>query len=96
MDLLDSDVIPVSRKFQSNSGLASADPLSQSTVCNGFLCDMNFATLDKLTEETLLSSALEVMYYPLYSGWKFPELPFLFLCPTEVHVGQYPDSRVTV
>jgi hypothetical protein len=48
VDLSDCDAIPVSCKFHSNSGLASADPLSQSTVCDGFLCDMNSVINDTL------------------------------------------------
>ncbi len=56
---------------QSNSGMASQDPLSQSTVCNGihgnYYCCV---TVDNLTED---NEVYVVLYYPLYSGWDFPE-----------------------
>lgn len=30
-----------------------------------------------------IPSASEVMYYPLYSGWQFPQFPYMFRYPTE-------------
>jgi hypothetical protein len=63
VDLFDCDTTPVFYKFQSNSLFASADPLSQSTVCDEFLCDMHCdILLDKLVKDTLLPSASEGMY----------------------------------
>ena len=79
VDLFDGDKIIISQKFQSDSGLASADPPSISTVCNGFWGDMKCSSSFKLAEVSWL---LDDMYYPLYSGWKFPDFPFLFHKPT--------------
>jgi hypothetical protein len=61
---------------QSKNGLASEDPLSQSTVCNGIHGDYNCCvTSDTVTDDNELSV---ILYYPLYSGWDFPQYPFLF------------------
>jgi hypothetical protein len=66
---------------QSKNGMASEDPLSQSTVCNGIHGDYySCVTFDNLTEDNIV---YVVLYYPLYSGWDFPEYPFLFKKPNK-------------
>jgi hypothetical protein len=60
---------------QSKSGMASEDPLSQSSVCNGIHGNYySCVTFDNLTED---NEVYVILYYPLYSGWDFPEYPFL-------------------
>jgi hypothetical protein len=52
---------------QSKNGMASEDPLSQSTVCDGIHGDYySCVTFDNLTEE---NEVYVVLYYPLCSGW---------------------------
>ncbi len=56
--------------------MASEDPLSQSTLCNGNHGDYDCCvTVDNLTEG---NEVYVVLYYPLYCGWDFSEYPFLF------------------
>jgi hypothetical protein len=61
--------------------MASEDPLSQSTVCNGihghYDCCVTVDNLSKVNEVYV------VLYYPLYSGWDFPEYLFFFKKPNE-------------
>ena len=67
---------------QSKNGTASEDPLSQSTVCNDIHGDYySCVTFDNPTED---NEVYIVLYYPLYSGWDFPEYPFLFKKPNMV------------
>jgi hypothetical protein len=62
--------------------MASEDPRSQSTVCNGIHGNYDCCvTVDNLTED---NEVYVVLYYPLYSGWDFPEYLFLFKKPNEV------------
>ncbi len=79
VDLFNGDTIIISQNFQSDTGLECADPPSISTVCNWFWADMKCSQSFKLAEVSWL---LDDMYYPLYSGWKFPDFPFLFHKPT--------------
>ncbi len=61
--------------------MVSEDSFSQSTVCNGIHGDYYFCvTFDNLTED---NEIYVVLYYPLYSGWDFPEYPFLFKKPNK-------------
>jgi hypothetical protein len=54
--------------------MASKNPLSQSTVCDGILGDYSFyVSFDNLTED---DEVYVVLYYPVYSGWDFSEYPF--------------------
>jgi hypothetical protein len=78
--LFDGDTLITFQTFQSDSGLVSADPPSISTVCNGFWGDMKCSSSLKLAE---VSRLLDYIYYPLHSGWKFPDFPFLFHKPTD-------------
>ncbi len=62
--------------------MASEDPLSQSTVCDGIHGDYySCITFDNLTED---NQVYVILYYPLNSGWNFPEYPFLFKKPNKV------------
>jgi hypothetical protein len=64
---------------QSKNGMASKDPLSQSTVCNDIHGDyFSCVTIVNLPED---NEVYVVLYYPLYSGWDFPKYPFLFKKP---------------
>ena len=56
---------------ESKNGLASEDPLSQSTVCNGIQGDYHYGV-------TLENQAELSLYTTQYSRWDFPEYPFLF------------------
>ena len=61
--------------------MASEDPLSLSTVCNGSHGDNHSSlTRDNQTDEKDIDVML---FYPLYSGWDFPEYPFLFKNPNQ-------------
>ncbi len=61
--------------------MASEDPLSQSTVCDGIHGDYySCVTFDNLNED---NEVYVILYYPLYSGWDFPEYPFLFKKPNK-------------
>jgi hypothetical protein len=81
VDLIDCDIISISQEYQSDCGLASADPPSMFTGTNGILCDMKFVKSYESAKVRLISP--EMYYYPLYSGWTFLEYPFLFRKPTE-------------
>ncbi len=82
------------RISQSKNGMASEDPLSQSTVCNGIHGDYySCVTFDNLTED---NQVYAVLYYPLYSGWDFPEYPFLFKKPSKAACWPIQDSNETV
>ncbi len=81
VDLIDCDTISISQEYQSDCGLASADPPSMFTGTNGILCDMKFVKSYESAKVRLISP--EMYYYPLYSGWTFLEYPFLFRKPTE-------------
>jgi hypothetical protein len=48
IDLFDGNTMIVNQKFQCDCGLASADPPSISTVCNGFAGDMKCSSSFKL------------------------------------------------
>ncbi len=61
--------------------LAVTDPPSMFTGTNGILCDMKCVESYASAKVCLISP--EMYYYPLYSGWTFPEFPFLFRKPTE-------------
>jgi hypothetical protein len=62
--------------------MASEDPLSQSTVCNGIHGDYySCVTFDNLTEDNEVNV---VLYYQLYSMWDFTEYLFLFKKPNKV------------
>ncbi len=66
---------------QSKNEMASEDPLSQSTVCDSIHGDYySCVTFDNLTEDKKI---YVILYYPLYSGWDFPEYPFLFKKPNK-------------
>jgi hypothetical protein len=66
---------------QSKNGMASEDPISQSIVCNGIHGNYYYCvTFDIPTE---YNEVYDILYYPLYSGWDFPEYPFLFKKPNE-------------
>ncbi len=67
---------------QSKNGMASEDPVSLSTVCNGIHGDYHSSlTSDNQMDENNIDV---VLYYPLYSGWDFPEYLFLFKNPNQV------------
>jgi hypothetical protein len=69
------------RISQSKNGMASEDPLSQSTVCDEIHGDYYCCvTVANLTED---NEVYVVLYYPLYSGWYSPEYPFLFKKPNK-------------
>jgi hypothetical protein len=66
------------RISQSKNGMAREDPLlSHATVCDGIHGDYHSCiTFDNLTED---NEVYVLLYYPIYSGWDFPEYPFLFV-----------------
>jgi hypothetical protein len=69
------------RISQSKNGMASEDPLSQSTVCNGIHGDYySCVTFDNPTED---NEVYVILCYPFYSGWDLPEYPFLFKKPNK-------------
>ncbi len=80
VDLIDCDTISISQEYQSDCGLVSADPPSMFTGTNGILCDMKCVESYESAKVSLISP--EMYYYPLYSGWTFPEYPFLFCKPS--------------
>ncbi len=81
VDLIDCDTISISQEYQSDCGLASADPPSMFTGTNGISCDMKCVESYESAKGCLISP--EMYYYPLYSGWNFLGYPFLFRKPTE-------------
>jgi hypothetical protein len=84
VDLIDCDTISISQEYQSDCGLASADPPSMFTGTNGILCDMKCVESYESAKVCLISP--EMYYYPLYClvwatklllaaiGLVFPEL----------------------
>jgi hypothetical protein len=62
--------------------MASDDPLSQSTVCNGIHGDYySCVAFDNLAED---NEVYVVLCYTLYSRWDLPEYLFLFKKPNKV------------
>ncbi len=65
--------------------ICATDPLSLSTVCDGSHGDNHSSlTRDNQTDEKDDEKDNDVvLFYPLYSGWDFPEYPFLFKNPNQ-------------
>jgi hypothetical protein len=78
IDFLDGCIHP---KNICDCGLASANPPSISTICNGILGDMPFRKSYYSDQQVTLT--MQEMYYPLYSSWTFTDIPSLFKNPSE-------------
>ncbi len=80
--------------LQSKNGMASKDPLSQSTVCDGIHGDYySCVSFYNLTED---NEVYVILYYPLYSGWDSLNIHFSSRNQTRLHAGQCQDSNKMV